>query len=208
MKLIDVGSGDEMVEQVNAGVDHAVTTIVEAITQIVNEADNKEYMVEVSDDLAVTITTVPAVEFPALHAVHQLGQLDPAVVAAGDSDGHPVVLVVDSAERVRHDPDLKRLLETNAEGLIACLGHGLWHFQTVKTPQGVGLELLNPRLLGEKPALLFGVDDKRITVSEAGWGGEDNWHLMNGEPCYVRDADNPHLASWPAPDADDRAVAA
>src|SRR5690625_1041031 len=107
MKLIDVGSGDEMVDLVNAGVDHAVTTIVEAITQVVAEADEHEYLVEAADDLAVTITTVPAVEFPALHAVHQLGRLDPAVAAAGDSDGHPVVLVVDSAERVRHDPALK-----------------------------------------------------------------------------------------------------
>lgn len=194
MKLIDVGSGDEMVEVVNAGVDHAITTIVEAITQVVAEADEHEYLGEAADDLAITITTVPAVEFPALHAVHQLGRLDPAVVAAGDSDGHPVVLVVDSAERVRHDPDLKRLLETNAEGLIACLGHGLWHFQAVKTPQGVGLELLNPRILGEKPALLFGVDDKRITISEAEWHGAS--HTMLGEQCYVRSRELPHLAAW------------
>lgn len=206
MKLIDVGSGDEMVELVNAGVDHAITTIVEAIAQVVAEADEHEYLVEAADDLAITITTVPAVEFPALHAVHQLGQLDPAVVAAGDSDGHPVVLVVDSSERVRHDPDLKRLLETNAEGLIACLGHGMWHFQTVKTPQGVGLELLNPRLLGEKPALLFGVDDKRITISEAEW--HDASHTMLGEQCYVRSRELPHLAAWDTQDPNEGKAAA
>lgn len=194
MKLIDVGDSSEIVEQVNTGIRHAVGTIVDAIGSIVAEASTHERVAEGDSDLAITITTVPGIEFPALHATHQLGRLDPTVIAAGDTPEHPVVLAVDSSERVNHDPSLKQVLEENAAGLIECLGHGLWHFRTTRTPQGVGLELLNPRMIGDKPALLFGVNSQRVTISQEKWSptGEAT---PEGD-FYVRDADSPHLATW------------
>ena len=201
MKLIDVGDSGEIVEHVNTGIRHAVDTIVDAIGSIVAEASTHEHVAEGDSDLAITITTVPGIEFPALHATHQLGRLDPTVIAAGDTPEHPVVLAVDSSERVNHDPSLKQVLEENAAGLIECLGHGLWHFRTTKTPQGVGLELLNPRMLGDKPALLFGVDERRITISEEQWFPAGAGSPL-GWVCYVRDADRPHLATWCEPDAE------
>lgn len=193
MRIADARNTDQIVEEVNNAVAEARQAVSMAMTVgILNHQDDgvEWSNCEGARDLAVTIAPAPT-KFSMIQAVDQIGKLDPSVIAAADADPEPALILVDDPARVRHEPELKHILEENAAGLIEDLGYGLWVFRVEEARTGIRLCLLNPRLVNGKPAILNAVDTQRIILdSRTRWepGGP-----ADGRPHYLRATAAPHL---------------
>lgn len=192
MKITKTASTDQITEEVNEAVGEAVAATILAMTVgVMQEQDGGvEWAHRDEDDLTVTIATAPTT-FGAVQAVDQIGRLDPSVIAAGDSDPEPILIIADDPRRVRHEPELRHILEENAAALIEDLGIGRWAFRVKTAPTGTRLHLLNPRLVNGKPALLNAVETRHIVLDSA-----TRW--TEGEPPktaahYLRPITAPHI---------------
>lgn len=192
MRIADARNTDQIVEEVNNAVVEARQAVSMAMTVgILNHQDDgTEWANRDDNDLAVVIAPAPT-KFSMVQAVDQIRRLDPAVIAAADADPEPALILVDDPARVRHEPELKHILEENAAGLIEDLGYGLWVFRVEQARTGARLCLLNPRLVNGKPAILNAVDTQHIIIdSRTRW---EPGEPADGRPHYLRSTAAPHL---------------
>ena len=192
VKIAKTASASQIVEEVGEAVAEAREAMALAMTVGImqHQDDGVEWAYRDKGDITVTIATAPTT-FGAVQAVDQIQELDPAVIAAADSDPEPILVIVDDPRRVRHEPELKHVLEQNAAALIEDLGIGVWVFRVDEHPAGLRLRLLNQRLLGDKPARLNAVDPQAITLD-----ADTRWEAGEPPPMtahYLRPVAAPHL---------------
>lgn len=190
MRLLHTESTEQMIEEVNQAVTDGAGVVYTVMAAEMRAAEDTEHAEAHDTDLTVVITTA-ATEFAKVQAVNQVGALEPAVIAAGDGDAGPVLLIVDDERRVKHQPSLRKTLEDNAAALVEDLGLGHWLFRVEDGPTGTRLGLLNPRHLNGKPALLNGVDRNIVIAPQSQWVPRDH---VDTARHYSRDADRPHIA--------------
>ena len=191
MRLFHTESTEQMIEEVNQAVMDGAGVVYTVMAAELLAAEDTEQAEARDTDLTVVITTA-ATEFAKVQAVNQVGALEPAVIAAGDGDAGPVLLIVDDERRVKHQPSLQKTLEDNAAALIEDLGLGHWLFRVEDGPTGIMLGLLNPRHLNGKPALLNSVDRNITIAPQSQWVPRAH---VDTARHYSRDADRPHIAT-------------
>lgn len=173
MKIVDLAGSEEVISEAVGRINAALLDFEKEDERQRREAvegvdDSEREHVEASDIYTLTLMDLPQLQFSMLLTLNQLGKLPPNVVAIADWIDNPLLLMVDRAEDVIHDPLLKRRLEVNADGIINSLHMvGVWRFDY----RDGRLELLNPPE-GEFQRWRFSnVNPREITVKE-GWSGD------------------------------------
>lgn len=151
----------------------AMAEIGFAVDETIGESTELEYKKAEGEFVRLITVEADDIDFAAVHSLNQIGRLTPDAIAAAPGNTGSVLVLSDSSAHILHDPRLRHLIESNAEGIINSLGLGVWTFEVDRSGAHLRLRLLNPRMVGSAPAELYAVTPGQFVV-DRDWDDQPN----------------------------------